>query len=150
VVPAVDGAARGGLDLVLVALDGSAEAERGLVLARELASRANARVALVRAYTVPPAVGVEFAYYPPDLVTSLEEGAREYLADTAREGEQCVVALGSAPEIVAQAANELDADLVAMTSHGKGLAGRLALGSTTDRVMHTLRRPLLIVPAPRD
>ena len=33
-----------------------------------------------------------------------------------------------------------------MTSHGKGLATRVALGSTTDRVMHSLHRSLLIVP----
>jgi nucleotide-binding universal stress UspA family protein len=33
-----------------------------------------------------------------------------------------------------------------MTSSGKGLAERITLGSTTGRVMHTLHRPLLIVP----
>jgi len=150
VVPAIDGEVSSSLGTILVALDGSAEAEGGLRVARDIASRAGARVTLVRAYTVPPAVGVEFAYYPPDLVTSLEEGAKEYLAATAREGEGTVVALGSASEIVVQAATDLKADLVVMSSHGKGLAGRLALGSTTDRVMHGFRRPLLVVPAPRD
>ncbi len=150
VVPAIDGKTPGSLEVILVALDGSAEAEGGLRVARDVAARAGARLTLVRAYTIPPAVGVEFAYYPPDLVTSLEEGAKDYLSATAREGEGTVVALGPASEIVTQAATDLNADLVVMTSHGKGLAGRLALGSTTDRVMHGFRRPLLVVPAARD
>jgi nucleotide-binding universal stress UspA family protein len=35
-----------------------------------------------------------------------------------------------------------------MGAAGKGLAGRLVLGSTTDRVLHSLHRPLLIIMNP--
>ncbi|MCC6382036.1 MAG: universal stress protein [Dehalococcoidia bacterium] len=131
---------------ILVALDGSAAAEAGLELAREVARGAAAEVVLVRAYTVPPPVGVEFFFYPADVTTALQEAAREYLDATARPGERTLAVVGAPDAAINATATELDAALVVMTSHGKGLAGRLALGSTTDRVMHSLRRPLLIVP----
>lgn len=131
---------------ILVALDGSAAAEAGLELARELSRSAASEVVLVRAYTIPPPVGVEFFFYPADLSTALQEAAREYLEVTARPGERTVAVVGVADAAISATATELDAGLVVMTSHGKGLAGRIALGSTTDRVMHSLRRPLLIVP----
>lgn len=150
VVPAIDGEETVSVRMIVVALDGSEGGERGLAVAREIAEKAGAKLALVRAYSTPPAVGIEFAYYPPDLLTSLEQAAREYLEGIARPGEQCVLAHGAAAEVIAKAALDLDADLVVMASHGKGLAGRLALGSTTDRVMHSLRRPLIIVPGARD
>ncbi|MCA9854405.1 MAG: universal stress protein, partial [Dehalococcoidia bacterium] len=43
-------------------------------------------------------------------------------------------------------AAQVDSGLVVMASSGKGLAERIALGSTTGRVMHSLHRPLLIIP----
>jgi nucleotide-binding universal stress UspA family protein len=131
---------------ILVALDGSREAEAGLELARELAAALGAQVALVRAYSVPPPAGIEFVAYPVDLVTTLQEGAEEYVAKTAREGERSFVVLGSPVDAIQQVADQLDAGLVVMTSHGKGFAQRVALGSSTDRAMHTLKRPLLVVP----
>ena len=47
---------------------------------------------------------------------------------------------------IEEAANKYDAGLIVLSSSGKGLARRIALGSTTDRVMHSVQRPLLIVP----
>jgi nucleotide-binding universal stress UspA family protein len=64
----------------------------------------------------------------------------------ARPGEETVVAQGSPAAVIVEAAERLDAGLVAMASSGKGLASRLALGSVTERVMHTLRRSLLVLP----
>lgn len=131
---------------VLIAVDGSPEAEQGLDLGREVAKALGATVTMVRAYSLPPPVGIEFGYYHPDLITSLREGAEEYLVATAKPGERTLVVLGSAAAAIDQVANDIDAGLVVMTSHGKNFAARVALGSTTDRVMHSVRRPLLIVP----
>lgn len=150
VIPAIEGEESVSIRMIVVALDGSESGERGLAMAREIAEQAGAKIALVRAYSTPPAVGIEFAYYPPDLLTSLEQAGREYLEGIARPGEQCILAHGAAADVIAKAALDLHADLVVMASHGKGLAGRLALGSTTDRVMHSLRRPLVIVPGTHD
>lgn len=131
---------------VLAAVDGSEEAERGLELARELADRLGAPVALVRAYSVPPPVGVEFVYYSPDVYQELEHAAAAYLDKVARPGETKYVVQGAPAAAIVQAANQCDAGLVVAATRGLGLARRLILGSTTDRLMRTIRRPLLIVP----
>ncbi len=133
---------------VLVALDGSEESEVGLAAGREFAKWFSAPVALVRSYTMPASVGVEFAYYPPDLLTQFEEAAKEYLATTATADEKTYLVNGPAAPSIEQAAEEVDAQVVVVASHGKGFAARIALGSTTDRLLHSLKRPLLVVPIP--
>lgn len=135
---------------VLVALDGSPEAEKGLKLARDLAAQMNAPLALVRAYSIPPPVGIEFSYYSPEVLTSFQQATEDYLKQVALPGEQAYAVQASASIGIEETANQVDAGLVVMTTRGKGLAERLTLGSTTDRVMHNLRRPLLLVPVEED
>ncbi len=132
---------------ILVALDGSTAAEAGLEAAREIAASTGSPVALVRSYSIPPPAGIEFVAYPVDLSTTLQEGAEEYLAQTAREGERSFCVFSSPVDAIDQVAMQLEAGLVVMTSHGKGFAHRVALGSATDRALHSLKRPLLIIPS---
>jgi nucleotide-binding universal stress UspA family protein len=132
---------------ILVALDGSPEAERALGPARELAQAVGAGVILLRAYTLIPPVATGWAAgYPPEVLEMVAEDATNYLAQTARPGEETVTVRGDAAQAIFAISNEMNAGLVVMTASGKGLAGRLALGSTTDRVMHSLHRPLIIIP----
>ncbi len=135
---------------ILVALDGSPEGERGLPLARELAAKRNAKIILIRAYNLPPAMGVEFAPYPADLLTTLQNDAEEYLRQTAKQGETAVCVQSTPAEGIAQAAEQFDAGLIVVAAHGRGFAARLALGSTTDRLMHMIKRPMLIVHMKRE
>lgn len=131
---------------VLIAVDGSPESEQGLKIGRELAEAYGTEVAVVRAYQIPIPVGTEFAYYPADEQGVLEQAAKDYVASIAQEGEKSYVIQGSAAEAIESTADELDARAVVVTSHGKGFAARIALGSTTDRLMHSMKRPLLVVP----
>jgi nucleotide-binding universal stress UspA family protein len=131
---------------VVVALDGSPEAEQALALGRQIAGLAGCPVALVRAFKLPPPPGIQIAAYPVDLREAAREDATEYLARTARPGEEQILAEGDASTVVVETAQRLGAALVVMASTGKGLARRLTLGSTTSRVMHAIRRPLLVVP----
>jgi nucleotide-binding universal stress UspA family protein len=132
---------------ILVAVDGSKEAEEGLRLAREIAARAKRGLALLRAYDTAPPIYVDFAFYPADFAGTLEEAARDYVKGVGLPGETTLVAQGRADAAIEEAAESIDAGLVVMTTQGMGLAKRIALGSTTDRVMRSLKRPLLIVPA---
>ena len=134
---------------ILVALDGSEPGEAGLPLARELGKALGAKVILIRAYNMPPAVGVEFAPYPADFLSSLEKDAEEYLRATARPGEEALCVQSSSAEGIAQAAEDQNASLVVVASHGRGTTARLALGSTTDRLMHSVKRAMLIAPMKR-
>jgi nucleotide-binding universal stress UspA family protein len=131
---------------IVVALDGSTVAEEGLAMAREIAGLTKAKVVLCRAYSIPPPAGIEFVAYPVDLTTTLKEAAEEYLAKAAQPGEQTIALMAPPVQAITEAADHVNAGLVVMTAHGKGFAQRIALGSVTDRAMHSIRRPLLIVP----
>lgn len=145
-IPGIELQVSPGAGPVLVALDGSPEAERGLALAREIAGKTGALLYLLRAYSVPPPVGVEFSYYSPELLDSFEASARDYLHSVAAPGERTVVVQASAAIAIQEAAEKYEAGMVVVTPRGKGFAQRVALGSTTDRLLHSLERPLLIVP----
>jgi nucleotide-binding universal stress UspA family protein len=56
--------------------------------------------------------------------------------------------MGQAAAAIVEMASIVDPELVVVTSSGKGLASRIALGSTTERVAHSLHRPLLVVHVP--
>jgi len=150
VVPGTGAMVGPGEGPIVVPLDGSAEGDRALTTARGVAAKLGRDVVLVRAYSVPPPAGAEFAYYPADWATQLEEAAATYLADVALPGEKPFVVHGPAAQAVVDVSENVDASLVVMASGGKGLAKRIALGSTTDRVLHSLHRPLLILPPAHD
>lgn len=145
-VPGVEVKATPGAGPMLIALDGSPDAEKGLALGRDIATKTGALVYLVRAYSVPPPVGVEFSYYSPELLDSFEIAAKDYLQSVAVAGERTVVVQASAAIAIQEAATKYEAGMVVVTSRGIGLAHRFALGSTTDRLLHSMERPLLIVP----
>ena len=138
--------APGGGRPILVGLDGSEEAERGLAMARELGAKTNLPIVIVRAFSIPPPAGIEFSYYPADLASTLEDAAKEYLQATAKPGEKALIMQGDAAGAVLDVAEQEKASLIVLTSTGKGLAKRIALGSTTDRVVHGTSRPVLVVP----
>lgn len=133
---------------ILVALDGSPAAERGLASARDLAKVLAEDVALVQAWSIPPPALLEFGTYPAGISTLMEDSAKTYLAKTARPGEQTFCIFGSPTDAIAEAADKVDAGLVVLTSQGKGAFKRFMLGSTTDRALHSIRRPTLIIPGP--
>jgi nucleotide-binding universal stress UspA family protein len=147
VVPGVGRPAEPEFAPALVALDGSEEAELALTMARRITQAAGDGLILVRAYSLMPLTGTGFGFYPVDLPAALEQGATEYLDGVAGEADEKIIVQSDAAEAIRRAAEQYDAKLVVMTARGKGLAGRLALGSTTDRVLHSLHRPLLIIPA---
>jgi nucleotide-binding universal stress UspA family protein len=131
---------------ILVGLDGSEEAERGLEAARDLGAKGGHPVTLVRTYSIPPPVGIEFTTYPADFAATMEEAAKSYLGSVAKAGEQTVVLMGDATTAILETADQIDACLIVLTSSGKGLTKRVALGSTTDRVIHGTERPVLVIP----
>ena len=102
----------------------------------------------MRSWDILPPPSVEYSYAVPQLSEGLEEEARAYMAKTAKPEEEQIVGRGRADAVIVQAAEASGASIVFMTTQGMGLARRIALGSTTDRVLHSLRRPLFVVPSP--
>ncbi|MFC1965016.1 universal stress protein [Chloroflexota bacterium] len=60
------------------------------------------------------------------------------------------VSIGSAADEIAKAADEVNADLIAMSTHGRSGLSRFAFGSATDKVLRGGNRPVLMIRAPRE
>lgn len=57
---------------------------------------------------------------------------------------------GTPYEVILEYAEERGAEFIAMGSTGQSFAGRMLLGSTTERVLRHGRFPVFVVPAPRN
>lgn len=57
---------------------------------------------------------------------------------------------GFAAEEILRKADELNCDLIIMGTHGKGILRHTFLGSTSKRVLRRTRKPVCIVPMPKE
>ena len=151
---------------IVVALDGSPLAEKILPGVCELAMLTGARLTLFQAVIPVPVVATDMAtpYIAPvpvvdDATTQLVlNEARGYLARIAATLQGLPVQTEAVVEqrpatAILDVARETRADLIAMTTHGRG-ASRLLLGSVADKVLRAAPIPLLLYrprmrPAPR-
>lgn len=136
------------VDDVVVALDGSDTADRAGEHALDIAARFGATVHAV--YVVNSAV-YDLQESPRSIVGSLKEGGTatvEEYAETARSQEVSATASvvdGRPAEEVLRRAGEVDADLVAVGTRGRGASDDNLLGSTTRRVLAEAEEPVLSV-----
>lgn len=137
---------------ILVPLDGSPAAEAVLPHAKALAQSEGAELVLLRIAIDP---GAEFAFSDPMIATSLvqqlEEDTKQYMADVTQrmssDGTHVTTLVREGPiaETILEVANELQADMIAMSTHGRAGVRRLLLGSTADRVVNHSHIPVMLV-----
>ncbi len=163
--PVADGApAPAEIRSIAVALDGSETAEIGLAVAVGLARSAGAALHLIEVvepiWTSPyitssPEMLAVNANQITELELMAEEDARTYLAATAdrlrAEASDLqldwVMRVGRPAEEIDRAAAEASADVVVVTSHGRGGIRRLVLGSVATGLIQIGSHPLIVVPA---
>jgi len=143
---------------ILVPLDGSKRAERILKHVEELAHCFNAQVIFLQVATAPNLVGYDesaILLYHQNL-DQLAKQAGSYLnslkgefREKGIEAKTCVVG-GPIVEQIIDCALKGNADLVAMTSHGRTGLARAFYGSVTAGVLNLIDRPLLIIRARGD
>ncbi len=137
---------------ILVPLDGSAFGEHALPLAADLARRAGATLHLAHVHQVIPPATVAGVAVMDSLDLHLRQDEQAYLADvTSRLHEKGPLAVqselleGEVAEALERQAKRIEADLVVMSTHGRGAMGRFWLGSVADDLVHGLPRPVLLV-----
>lgn len=147
---------------ILVPLDGSARAERALPVAARIARASTAspapRIVLVRAVPVPVTYGLIYEREALlwRIVRDETEEAQTYLSGIARSAQvadlpvESIVQVGSAANIILEAADNRGVDLVVMTSHGHTGLKRWVLGSVAEHVVHHARPPVLVLRGPDD
>jgi nucleotide-binding universal stress UspA family protein len=70
--------------------------------------------------------------------------------DCAKRVESMKVLEGYPAEVILREADLLNCDVIVMGSHGKGIISQTFLGSVTKRVLRRTRKPVFIVPLPKE
>ncbi|HLW64707.1 MAG TPA: universal stress protein [Gemmataceae bacterium] len=138
---------------ILVPLDGSAFAEQALPWAQSIANKAGATLQLVHVHKPMEPEVPEHQFLSEDWwTTELKTRQRDYLDGiTSRLGAAGVklaeplIHQGDVAESIHRIVVEKKIDLVVMTTHGRGPAVRMWLGSVADRLIRVLPIPLLLI-----
>jgi len=145
----------GTINKLLLPLDGSKEGESILPHALDIASNFKSEVIMFQAISLayPTYTADAFAYvtYSDQQMDAMKASALDYLAKAGATFEEkgikvsYEVRFGSTADEVINYADEIGADFVAMTTHGRSGIGRWLFGSTTVRVMKGGNTNLLLV-----
>lgn len=147
---------------ILVPLDGSKVGESALPYVEGLVSKLSpgvkVEVTLLQVvsplshYIVAVEGGVSVPYTDEEM-KAVKEKAKDYL-NKAGEGLKSKgavvkirVGVGNAAEEIIKASDQVNADLVAMSTHGRSGLSRWAFGSVADRVLRGGNKPMLMVRA---
>lgn len=141
-------------DRILVLLDGSKRAETILPHVKHLASLGNSTVILLQVVEPSATVSTPYdvvPYYSADLAEQWTREAQEYLEGVQEDFHalgtetKIVIAHGPVVRSILDAAEEEDADLIAMASHGRTGLASVFYGSKAAGVLQQIDRPLLLV-----
>lgn len=137
---------------VLIPLDGSKLAEAVLGPAADLAGATGARITLAHVLLTPDTLGPRVLPLAPDKIERDLEDAMQYLeaaADVLRQSGLEVAthaAPGRVPAVaIATIAEEIEADLIALATHGYSGLKRTLLGSVADKLLRVSELPLLVL-----
>jgi nucleotide-binding universal stress UspA family protein len=149
---------------ILVPLDGSRSGEKALPYAQSLRERLGAKLVLVQVVPSPLEVGT--LYGIPSVKVESEprrrqkEAARAYLEEVAgRLGESGggegeveirVMETSGAAEGILEAVRVTGADLLVLSTHGRGGFSRAVVGSVADKVIRGAVPPVLAIRAHED
>ncbi len=149
------------LNKVLVSLDGSRASEAILPYVRNfmksIHDNAETEVTLLRvlppSHHVPVGEAVVTVPYTDVELSQLKEQAESYLEGIGKELEQdgitvhcdAIVRSVSTADQILDFATSKNVNLIAMSTHGRTGISRLFLGTTTDRVLHSVKIPILLI-----
>ncbi len=149
---------------ILIPLDGSEIGEAALPYVEELVSKLSPRlkveltllqvVSLLTHYVAAGELMTPISYTDKEMA-QLQQQARNYLnkvgkgIKSKKVSVKVRVRVGNAAEEIIKAADEINVDLIAMSTHGRHGISRWAFGSVTDKVLHGSHKPILVVRTPK-
>lgn len=148
---------------IIVALDGSAIAEQVLPHVESLAERFGSTVTLLQVVTPVEALlfaGTVLDPLSPRRYAELEQTTAELRSDAvsylaslrdrlAAKGlvVDCASPEGPASDVIVEQTRQREADLIAMTTHGRGGLSRWVFGSVAEDVLRHASCPVLVMRA---
>jgi nucleotide-binding universal stress UspA family protein len=138
---------------VLLAYDGSPEADRALAHAIAVAQVYRARLAIVAVVPPPPLL----AWQAPGGLTGIQESEKSEMDARLRAAADKVpddlplttrMLDGDPAREILRAVREGDHDVVVMGSRGRGRVSAALLGSVSNHVMHAAEVPVIVIHEP--
>ena len=134
---------------VVLAVDGSKYAEKAVELAERLATATSDEVVVAHVTELLPAPAQTYPGLDSEADREVIELAEGYVAELEEAGIKARIELQSAQygaiaRVLTNLAEDLDAGLIVMGSHGRGDLTALLLGSVAHKVVHLSQRPVLI------
>jgi nucleotide-binding universal stress UspA family protein len=134
---------------ILLAVDGSQYSEKAVELAKQLATATDDEVVVAHVTELLPARFQTSPGLDYEADREVIELAKRHVADLEEAGIKARTELRSAQyggiaRIITNLAEDLDAGLIVMGSHGRGDLTALLLGSVAHKVVHLSQRPVLI------
>jgi nucleotide-binding universal stress UspA family protein len=147
----------GGLTMyrkILVPLDGSQVAEGVLPHAKALAYSQGAELVLL---TVGANPALDFAFSDPGIaqqaVEEQEERSKKYISGVEAQLKAAgfkvstQLRVGSVADVILGVAEEMNIDVIAMSTHGRTGPARWIMGSVAERVVRNSKVPVLLIRA---
>jgi nucleotide-binding universal stress UspA family protein len=137
---------------ILAPLDGSDIGEAALMHSVELAQKTGSHLTLL--HVIPEVHSIESRILGQEFnkfVKAMNDAGQEYLDKvSARLKEKGIenitrIAHGDPAEIIVDTAIHENADLIAMSTHGRSGIARWVLGSVADKIIHESRLPMWLV-----
>lgn len=128
-------------DTILIPTDGSEYAEAAAGKGLELARTHSARVHVVSVADTGPLGEIRLPGDASSAEDAMSGKAAEYVDGIATKAQEqdievtTAVRTGSPGKQILEAANEVEADVIVMGTHGRGGVHRMAVGSVTDHVI---------------
>jgi nucleotide-binding universal stress UspA family protein len=137
---------------ILVPLDGSEISEAALPHAEAIAKSEGAEIILLRVPMIPPA---EFFSRDPAIAVKIQEEeeaeAIEYVNKKKDELEKdnikvsVILQEGPVPDTILSVADDIHADMITMSTHGRTGIKRWLMGSVADRVVNHAHIPVMLI-----
>jgi nucleotide-binding universal stress UspA family protein len=133
---------------ILLAVDDSKHSQRAADVVERMAKMTSSRVVVTHVHEL--AVGRWGSMRVDD--STGDAFAEGILKNLLAEGISATLEVrdanyGQVAQALSIAAEDLDADLIAVGSRGRSDIGSMTLGSVSHKLLHTSHRPVLVVPA---
>jgi nucleotide-binding universal stress UspA family protein len=139
---------------VLMPLDGSKAGEAAVPFVESLASRLQAKVILLQVLARGYEVGYDYVALTDRQIELDKAAATNYLSDVGAQLKKkgitvaTEVRFGNIADEISKFADEIQTDMVAMSTHGRSGVSRRVFGSIAERVLREGNSPLLLVRSP--
>ena len=140
--------------VIVAATDGSDHSIRAVATAADLARQRQAKLHVLTVVRPPEGWwGIVGSPPPAESVGSALADAQRAVLDKTMSGVnldgvdyETAEELGDPAGSITAFCEDIDADLLVIGQRGAGLLERLMVGSVADRVLHTAKLPVLVVP----